>query len=172
MQNRTDRILLGAIGLLLIAFVAVLAESLNDHVIKEGDRAPNFSIRTDEGRTISPADFGGKVLVLNFWATWCAPCVQEIPTLDSLQRHFAGAGLVVLGVSVDTDQNAYRQFLTRNPVSFLTARENTQKINADYGTFQYPETYIIDRSGKVVKKIIGKETWNDERVVNYVQSLL
>ncbi len=172
MQNRIDRLLLGGIAVLVVAFIAVLAQSLNDHVIKEGDRAPDFSIRTDEGRTVSPADFGGKVLVLNFWATWCAPCVEEIPTLDSLQRHFAGSGLVVLGVSVDTDQDAYRRFLAKNRVSFLTAREDTRKINADYGTFQYPETYIIDRSGKVVKKIIGKETWNDERVVNYVQSLL
>lgn len=157
---------------MMALFVSIVANSLNDHVAKEGDTAPRFSIRTDSGREMTPADFGGKLLMVNFWATWCQPCVEEVPTLDALQRRFAGQGLVVLGISVDTDANAYRQFLKKYQVSFETARDGAKKINADYGTFKFPETYIIDRSGKIVKKVIGKENWTDERVVNYVQSLL
>jgi peroxiredoxin len=173
MQNRTvDRLLLGGIALLLIAFVAVMAQSLNEHMIKEGDTAPDFTITTDAGRTVSRANFGGKLLILNFWATWCVPCAAEIPSLDSLQRRFANQGLVVLGLSLDQDQEAYRRFLQKNAVSFQTAREADHKINVDYGTLKIPETYVIDRSGKVLKKIVGDEVWNDERVVNYVQSLL
>ena len=172
MRNRTDNILLGGIALLLIAFVGVLAQSLDEHMVKEGDRAPAFSVRTDSGRTISTTDFGGKLLILNFWASWCAPCVEEMPSLDNLQKQLGNKGLVVLGLSIDKDANAYRQFLARTPVAFDTARETTQMVNVDYGTLQVPETYIIDRSGKVLKKIVGKETWNDERVINYVDSLL
>jgi cytochrome c biogenesis protein CcmG/thiol:disulfide interchange protein DsbE len=173
MKNRTvDRILLGGIGLLLVALVAVVGASLTDHVAKEGDEAPKFSIRTDSGRTVSPTDFGGKLLVLNFWATWCAPCVEEIPSLDQLQQRFKNNGLVVAGISVDSDEGAYKQFLAKHPVSFLTARDGERKISGDYGTFKYPETYIIDRTGRVVKKIVGPESWVDDRVVSYVQSLL
>ena len=172
MRNRTDRFLLGGIALLLVAFVGVLAKSLNEHIVKEGDTAPSFSIRTDSGKMLGPANFPGKVLIVNFWASYCAPCVEEMPSLDVLQKRFATQGLVVLGVSIDTDANAYRQFLLRTPVHFETALETTDRINVDYGTLQIPETYIIDRSGLVVKKIVGKEMWSDERVMEYVQSLL
>ncbi len=172
MKNRTDRLLLGGIALLLITFVAVLAKSLDEHMVKEGDTAPHFSIRTDAGRTIGTPDFPGKVLILNFWASWCAPCVEEMPSLDVLQKRFSGQGVTVLGISIDKDANAYHQFLARTPVGFETARQTADLINVDYGTLQVPETYIIDRSGKVLKKIVGKEIWSDERVINYVQSLL
>lgn len=173
MNNRTiDRLLLGGLAALMAVFVAVLAYTLNDHVAKEGDTAPKFSIRTDSGREVSQTDFGGKLLVLNFWATYCKPCVEEVPSLDALQRRFAGQGLVVLGISTDTDARAYRQFIAKNRLSFETALEGSQKINADYGTYLYPETYIIDRSGRIVKKVIGKENWTDEHVMNYVQSFL
>jgi peroxiredoxin len=173
MKNRTiDRLLIVGILALTAVFVGVVANSLNDHIAKEGDTAPKFAIRTDSGRTITAADFGGKLLILNFWATWCKPCVDEVPALDALQRRFAGQGLVVLGVSVDTDSTAYRSFLTRYRVSFLTARDAEKKISSDYGTFKFPESYLIDRSGRIVKKVVGEENWTDERVVNYVQSLL
>jgi cytochrome c biogenesis protein CcmG, thiol:disulfide interchange protein DsbE len=110
--------------------------------------------------------------VLNFWATWCPPCVEEMPSLNELARRFEGKGLVVLGVSVDKDENAYRQFLTRMKIAFPTARDPEQKINQEYGTVQYPETYIIDAQGKVIDKIISAVNWTDDKMVNHVQSLL
>ena len=167
-----DHAVLGGIGLLLIAFVVTLSFTLEEHAAAEGKKAPSFSIRTDSGRTITPTDFGGKLLVLNFWATWCQPCVEEVPSLDALQRRFADKGLVVLGVSVDENPSLYREFLSRYRVSFLTARTGPKGLSADYGTFKFPETYLIDQSGVVIKKVMGKDNWTDERVVSYVQSLL
>ncbi len=169
---KIDQLLRAAIGLLLVALVWVIFSSIHETIVSVGDTAPDFTITTDSGRTISTSSFGGKLLVLNFWATWCAPCVQELPSLDQFQRNLAGSGVVVLGISVDKDEKAYRDFLSKAKVSFLTARDPSNKINAEFGTFKYPETYIIDAEGKVVQKIIGQENWTDERMLNYVKSLL
>src|SRR6267143_1530574 len=104
-----------------------------------------------------------ELLVLNFWATWCAPCIEELPSLDAFQRRFANSGVVVLGISADKDEKVYRDFLARARVSFITARDPDNKINADYGTFRFPETYIIDTKGKVLRKIISNQDWMSER---------
>ena len=70
----------------------VLYLSLHDNVVKAGDRAPDFSIQADNGKTITAHDFGGKLLILNFWATWCPPCVDEVPSLNQLQRALGPQG--------------------------------------------------------------------------------
>jgi peroxiredoxin len=172
MKISLDRLLKAGIALLLGILVVVIYASIHERVIQAGDQAPDFSIATDSGRPISRSGFGGKLLVLNFWATWCPPCVEETPSLSEFQKAFANSGVVVLGVSVDKDERAYRAFLARMNPAFLTARDPQAQINADYGTFKYPETYIIDRSGKVLQKIIGPTNWMDERMIGYVKSLL
>ena len=83
---KVDRVIEAGILAMLCAFVGTLYMSLHDNVVKAGDSAPEFSVKTQDGRTLTPRDFGGKLLLLNFWATWCAPCVQEVPSLDLLQR--------------------------------------------------------------------------------------
>ncbi|MCL4403042.1 MAG: TlpA family protein disulfide reductase, partial [Acidobacteria bacterium] len=138
---KIDRLLKGAMGVLLAALVFFIYDGIREKVTNVGDTAPQFSITTDGGRTITAASFGGKLLVLNFWATWCPPCVQEMPSLDQFQRNLAGNGVVVLGISMDKDERAYKAFLAKAGVSFQTARDPQARINADYGTFKYPETY-------------------------------
>ena len=167
-----DRLLQAGLALMFCAFFAVLYLSLHDNVVKAGDSAPDFSIKTETGKTVTARDFGGKLLMLNFWATWCQPCVQEVPSLDQLSRELAPKGLVVLGVSVDKDQKAYRDFIAKFHVSYHTARDPDQVIYLKYGTIQYPETYLIDRSGKVVVKVVGEENWTASQMVQHVQSLL
>jgi thiol-disulfide isomerase/thioredoxin len=115
-------------------------------------------------------DFGGKLLVLNFWATWCPPCIQETPSLNQFAREFSGKGVVVLGISVDRDEKAYRAFLQKYTPAFLTARD--LKIHEDYGTFMYPETYIINAQGKVLLKLAEPEDWMDAKMTSYIGSLL
>src|SRR6185295_10870622 len=126
---KTDRILQLSIAALLGLFVYVIFISMHDHIVQVGDSAPDFSIATDAGRTVSTKDFGGKLLVLNFWATWCDTCIVEMPSLDEFQREMKAAGVVVLGVSIDKDEKAYKRFLSRVGVSFLTARDPENKIN-------------------------------------------
>ena len=167
-----ERAIQTLIVMLLGVFVYVIFDSFHQRLVEVGDSAPDFSITTDTGRTITAGSFGGKLLVLNFWATWCPPCIEEIPSLNAFQNRFAKAGVVVLGVSVDTDEKAYRDFLSKVRVSFLTARDPDKKISADYGTLKYPETYIIDSHGKVLRKVISNQDWMSERVIRDMESLL
>ncbi len=169
---RIDRILQVSIGVLLAAFAYVIFISLYEHIVEVGDTAPDFSITADNGQTITPRNFGGKLLVLNFWATWCAPCIEELPSLDQFQRQLANSGVVVLGVSMDKDEKLYKRFLSRVNLSFLTARDPSNKINAAYGTFKFPESYIIGSDGKVRMKIINATNWVDENMLRFVKSQL
>ena len=169
---KANRILEAALALMLGLFVVALYTSLRDNAVKVGDTAPDFSIKTDHGRTITARDFGGKLLVLNFWATWCPPCIHEVPSLNELQRQLGPKGLVVLGVSQDENEKDYRDFLARFQVSYLTARQPDAAIRNLYGTIQIPETYLIDSKGKVVEKVVSETDWASPQMVEHVQSML
>jgi cytochrome c biogenesis protein CcmG/thiol:disulfide interchange protein DsbE len=171
MQNtRTDTLIRAGIGLLLLALVGAIYAGIHERIVNTGDTAPGFTIKADDGRTVTLPNFGGKILVLNFWATWCPPCVQETPSLSRFAAEYANKGVVVLGVSVDKDVKAYDIFLQRFRPAFLTARDS--QLHADYGTFMYPETYIIDAQGKVLKKIAQPADWMAPEVTQYINSLL
>lgn len=156
---------------LILVFIGTLTLSLRDTSAKEGGRAPAFSVVTDNGQRITPTSFGGKVLVLNFWATWCSPCVQEIPSLSQFQREFAKSGVVVIGISIDKSAQKYKAFLNRIPVSFATARDPSGAISAEYGTFLYPETYII-KDGRVVRKFAEAVNWTSDDITQFMRGLL
>ena len=165
-------VLFGLLAALTAGLLFTVSGTLTERVVETGQTAPQFHVRTDQGRQISRADFGGKLLVLNFWATWCQPCVEEVPSLNEFAKRYSNQGVVVLGVSVDRNENLYRNFVQRNKLAFLTARDPEADISGSYGTFKYPETYIIDRNGKVVQKIIGPQNWTDPAYLNFFQSLL
>ena len=167
----TNSVLRGALILLTVCFVGLIAFSLRDTSAKVGGTAPEFSIKTDTGEKITPDSFGGKVLVLNFWATWCPPCIQEIPSLSRFQKRFAGSGVKVVAISIDKNRNKYQNFLQRIRVSFDTAWDPNADISSRYGTFQIPETYII-KNGQVMKKFPESVDWTNADVTNYVKGLL
>ena len=167
----TNRLLFGLLALLTIAFLSLATWSIRDTSAREGGPAPLFRLKTDQGVVVTPENFGGKVLVLNFWATWCAPCVREIPSLDAFQREFRDQGVVVVAVSVDKNESKYKNFLNRFRVSFDTARDPSADISSRYGTFQYPETYII-KDGKVVRKLIAEQNWVSDDSIQFIKSLL
>jgi len=161
-----------AAALILVALCFIVADSLREKVVGVGDRAPSFSIVTDNGRQISTEEFGGKVLVLNFWATWCPPCIDEIPSLDAMAKQLGPKGVVVLGVSVDRNEAAYERFRKQAQIGFLTARDPEARISASYGTFKYPETYVIDSRGRVRQKHIGPRNWLEPEILQSIEALL
>jgi peroxiredoxin len=171
-RSKADRILLAALGVCFLGFMFVIRDLFEQRIIDVGDKAPEFSVRTETGRSITETDFGGKLLVLNFWATWCPPCIEEIPSLDQFAREFAPQGVVVLGVSIDKNESAYRRFLQQRKLNFQVARDEKADIPTQYGTFKWPETYVIDRSGTVVLKHIGPRNWMNPDIIREVKSLL
>ena len=134
-----------------------------------GSEAPDFTVK-DDARAVSLHDLKGKIVVLNFWATWCPPCVEEMPSLVALQSKMKDQ-ITVLAVSVDVDEGAYKKFLKDHGVNLLTVRDPDQKSNTLYGTFKYPETYVIDRSGVVRRKFIGPVDWTSPDIVQYLSKL-
>lgn len=103
-----------------------------------GSPAKDFSLR-DSDRNVTLAQFRGQVLVLNFWATWCPPCEEELPSLMRMQDRLRARGITVLGVSIDVDGDAYHRFLKQRGVNFLTIRDPEQKIATMYGTADGPK---------------------------------
>jgi cytochrome c biogenesis protein CcmG, thiol:disulfide interchange protein DsbE len=171
-KQRLDWILAGAICLLAGALIWTVSGTLEAHVTEVGETAPNFKVTSDSGKSFTRDDFGGKVLVLNFWASWCAPCVDEIPSLNEFARQFGPKGVVVLGISIDRNEKLYKRFIERYKVPFATMRDPEAVISGNYGTFQIPETYIIDRSGKVVEKIISNQNWMDPDFLARIRRML
>src|SRR6202049_238764 len=136
-----------------------------------GKPALDFPL-TLAGKSERLSDLKGKVVVLNFWATWCPPCVDETPALNRLEKYIDSRGGMVLGVSVDEDGATYEKFLKDQSVVFLTYRDPTKRSAADYGTTIYPETYIIDRHGKVARKFIGAQQWDSAEMLRSFDAIL
>lgn len=130
--------------------------------------APSFSI-SDGSNSADLSRLRGKVVLLNFWASWCAPCIEEIPSLEELQRRMPG--VTVVAISTDEDQNAYKKFLTEHHVTLNTVWDGKQIVNPLYGTYRYPETYVIDRDGKLRRKFIGPQTWTSPEIMEYLAKL-
>ncbi len=143
-----------------------------------GTLAPDFTIQ-DSDRSITLSQLRGKIVVLNFWATWCPPCVDEMPSLEHLQKRFQSQDVTILAVSVDDDPDDYHKFLKQHDIDLLTVREAGQKtdtgviapVSSRYGTFKVPETYIIDRNGVIRRKFIGEVNWGQPEIVEYLSRL-
>jgi cytochrome c biogenesis protein CcmG/thiol:disulfide interchange protein DsbE len=133
-----------------------------------GKPAPVF-VMSDGVQTVDLGKLKGKVVVLNLWATYCAPCVEELPSLLALQERMPG--IEVVAVSTDQDDAVYRRFLIKHHVDVLTVRDADQKVNQMYGTLLIPETYIIDRQGVLRRKFIGAQDWTGSEIVDYLNKL-
>ncbi len=163
---------MAVVVVLAAALVYAVYGTLEAPVVNAGDSAPDFKVVTEEGKTITPSSFPGKLLVLNFWASWCAPCVEETPSLNQFAHVMQPQGVIVLGVSVDKNEKLYKQFLQRYQIGFETSRDPNADIPSIYGTFLFPDSYIIDPNGKVVEKIINAQNWLDPQFITHIQKML
>ncbi len=165
---------------ILILFAVVFAISLlvkDRHaakkIIASGDRAPEFRLQTLDGRQVSLSDFRGKVVLVHFWATWCPPCVDEIPTLDRLYHELGGRDLELLAVSADEGgADAVTAFMKKNRIDVPVLLDPDRKVAGLYGTYKFPETYIVDRQGVVRYKAIGPRDWGEPESARIVREII
>src|ERR1700737_1409230 len=141
-----------------------------------GKPAVDFPL-TLAGKSEHLSDLKGKVVVLNFWATWCPPCVEETPALNHLEKYIESRNGVILGVAAAEAPAPYEKFLHDQGVVFPTYRDASTKDNhspiaQSYGTSMYPETYVIDRHGKIARKFIGFQQWDSPDMLAYFDALL
>jgi thiol-disulfide isomerase/thioredoxin len=139
-----------------------------DHPGRIGKAAPQFVV-SDGTRIVDLSKLRGRVVLLNLWATWCAPCLQELPSLLELQKRMPE--VAVVAVSIDQDPDVYRKFLVDHHVDLLTVRDEDMRVNALYGTAQIPETYVIDKQGVVRRKFVSAQEWTSPEIMSYLQKM-
>jgi len=122
--------------------------------------AKAFTLDDMSGNPVRLADYRGKTVFLNFWATWCPPCVQELPSLVALDKAMRGRDFVVLAVSEDDSKDDVRKFFGGMMPDFPVLMDQDQRVTRSYGTFKYPETYVIDGDGRIRAKFIGGRQWD------------
>ena len=166
--------LVAAIGGGLVAATRIFGDEL--FPITVGSRAPDFAATTldEPPRTKTLADYRGQVVLLNVWATWCAPCRIEMPSIDSLHRDYGPRGLKVVALSVDDEyqRDAVREYLKEYGYAFEVLHEPSGEIQRRYQTGGVPETYVIGRDGVIRNKHIGLANWNSASSRALVDRLL
>jgi cytochrome c biogenesis protein CcmG/thiol:disulfide interchange protein DsbE len=157
---------------ILVALAAVSFSGCNTGSAppKIGTVAPDFTVQ-DVDRKVTLSGLRGKTVVLNFWASWCGPCIAETPSLVAMSRKMRDHNVVVLAVSIDEDDSAYHKFIKEQGMDMLTVRDAEKKSNDLYGTHVFPETYIIDRNGVLRRKVIGEMNWTALEMTEYLTKL-
>ncbi len=134
--------------------------------------APDFSVRTLDGKLIQLHQLQGSVVLLNFWATWCPPCREELPSMERLHRRLAPEGLVLIAVSVDEDAANVRSVVDAHSISFLVALDPQMRLPKLFGVTGYPETFVIDSAGRIVRHLVGPQEWDSKELLDFFQTLL
>lgn len=138
-----------------------------------GQTAPDFTLNDLAGKPVSLAALRGKVVIVNFWATWCPPCRAEMPSMELLHRELADEGLVMLAINVEKDgRQTVPKFLAASPHSFPILFDEKEEIQKRYGVDKFPESYVIRKDGVIDDKVIGAIDWAHPQTIAYFRDLL
>jgi peroxiredoxin len=137
-----------------------------------GSPAPAFTLGSSAGSNVSLAQYKGQVVMLNFWASWCGPCRQEMPLLESIYKKYNRMGFTLIGVNVEPDSNAANQWLKQTPVSFPILYDKDSKVSKMYDVAGMPSTVIIDRTGKVRVLHRGYKPGDENEYLDSIRTLV
>lgn len=140
--------------------------------VTEPRAVPEFTLKTIEGRTIESSRLRGHVVMVNFWATWCGPCKDEMPALNRLKEHFAGSSFELLAVTTDQQVEAIRTFVKALGLDFPVLLDDRKDVSAAFGVRGLPTTVLIDRQGHLVGRAVGPRTWDSAESVALVRQIL
>lgn len=166
-----------ALGLALaaaaIAFAVLVISEPPEDPIRPGQVAPAFELpRLGEGDAISLARLRGRVVLLNFWATWCAPCEAEMPAMQRLHAALTGPDFELVAVSVDASREDVEAFRARLGLSFPIALDPEKRVANAYQSHRFPESYLIDREGRILSRYIGPREWDDPVYVEHIRRVM
>jgi len=174
-MNRQRQWTAALASLATVAFAVTLVAKLRPRIrpLEPGDSAPPFQAQRLDNKPATLADYRGKVILLNVWATWCVPCRAEMPSMQRLQREFAGSDFHVVAVSVDQEgPEIVISFARELGLSFDILHDRAGEIQRTYRTSGVPESWVIDRHGTIVKKVIGATQWDSPVNTALVGALL
>jgi peroxiredoxin len=160
---------------LILLSTAVHAQPPSPYAVEKlsGQKASDFTLKDINGNPVSLSSFKGKVVLLNFWATWCPPCRAEIPSMNKLQQMLKNKGLVILAVSTDRAVVDVKDFLKKNPVAFTVVVDYNLSVSRSlYKVFMMPTTFLIDKKGVIVEKYFGEQDWTDPEIIKEIEALL
>lgn len=142
-------------------------------LLGKGAPAPNFTLPDLDGKMFSLTDFRGKVILLNIWATWCLPCVEEMPSIEKLHQELQDEGLVILAVSIDeAGAEVVRPFMQKHKLSFSALTDTAGATKSLYQLTGVPESFIIDKNGIVAEKVIGPRDWASTEIISYFRAII
>jgi peroxiredoxin len=141
--------------------------------IKGNKVLPSITLEDLKGQKVDLKSFKGKVIFLNFWATWCGPCKEEMPTMETLYRQFKDRNFVFLTISVDYEgSKPVREFIGRNRYTFPVLVDQKSETLDIFEVTRIPTTFVIDKQGKMLGKAIGPRNWNSSEIVSYLTQLI
>ena len=171
MEGRLGRWLIGGLVLAAALFALLSGEGVAPPVGR-GSPAPPFSLSSLDGGPVSLADLRGRVVLVNFWATWCKPCEDEMPAMQRLYQQLSGEGFELVAISVDEDVEAVRSFRDRYGLSFTILLDPDRSVAEAYQTFRFPESLLLRPDGVVVERYVGEKRWDAEAYVERIRRLL
>jgi peroxiredoxin len=174
-KTRTVMLIAAAAVAAGVAFVFTtsLKPPENGPTISSLTSEKNLYVYTEDGKKVDLAGLRGKISIIHFWATWCPPCVEELPELDRFWKRFRGSsGIALYSVSVDDSWKAVEQFRKNNPFDLPLYRDPDAKTAHKFGTTKFPETYIADRNGKILYHLAQAIDWDSPNVLENIQALL
>lgn len=137
-----------------------------------GDLAPDFQLEDTKGNKVALSELRGKVVMLNFWATWCPPCKEEMPSMEQLNKIMAGEDFVMLAINTEKNgRSVVPDFLKKNPHDFTVLYDDQGTVQQAYGVYKFPESFIIRKDGTIDQKVIGVINWSSPETVTYFKSL-
>lgn len=156
----------------IAAIVAALSVALPALAGSTGGPAPAFTLASRAGQEVSLSQYKGQVVMLNFWASWCGPCRQEMPLLESIYKKYNRMGFTMLGVNVEPDSKTANEWLKATPVSFPILYDPDSKVSKLYDVAGMPSTVIIDRSGKVRVLHRGYKPGDENEYLDSIRTLV
>ncbi len=157
---------------LIVALALAVACAERPEPPRPGAPAPPLALSDLNGALHALEDFRGEVVVLNFWATWCPPCVEEMPSLQRLEDTLGGRGLRVVAVSVDERLSDVPDFVAEHRLRFLVLHDLGKRVSRRWDVFQFPETWIVRRDGTLASHIVGARDWAAPESLRVFSSLL